>query len=206
MPLWHHVPGETPIDDLSGLKVKGIALRKELNEYEAENIRKAVVKYFAAPPTAKMAPFDLSWALRLHREMFGDVWKWAGVPRTTDLNIGVAWYHVETRLHQLLENLKYWTDLSLLEQAAMLHHKAVEIHPFLNGNGRWARMLASIWLTLNGSPPTRWPESTVGEESPIRSEYLAAIRAADAGEYGPLVELHRRYTPSLPVSEELNYP
>lgn len=81
MPLWHHVPGGTPIDDLSGLKVKGITRRKELNEVEAENIRKAVVKYFAAPPTPKVAPFDLSWALRLHREMFGDVWKWAGAPQ-----------------------------------------------------------------------------------------------------------------------------
>jgi Fic-DOC domain mobile mystery protein B len=172
-----------------------------LNEVEAENIRKAVVKYFAAPPTRKMAPFDLSWALQLHREMFGDVWKWAGVPRTTDLNIGVAFYHVEGRLHDLLENLKYWKDLPLVEQAAMLHHKAVEIHPFLNGNGRWARMLANVWLAVRGSAPTQWPEDSVGEESPVRGEYLAAIRAADGGEYGPLVELHRRYTPAPPAGD-----
>jgi Fic-DOC domain mobile mystery protein B len=198
MPLRHHVPGETPIDDLSGLKIKGITLRKELNEAEAENIRKAVVKYFAAPPTRKTAPFDLSWALQLHREMFGNVWKWAGVPRTTNLNIGVAFYHVESRLHDLLEDLKYWTDLSLLEQSARLHHKAVEIHPFLNGNGRWARMLANVWLAVHGSPPTRWPEDAVGDASPIRDEYVAAIRAADGGEYSLLVELHRRYTQAPP--------
>jgi hypothetical protein len=35
------MPGETPID-VSGLKRKGISTRAELNEAEAENIRKAV--------------------------------------------------------------------------------------------------------------------------------------------------------------------
>ena len=77
----------------------------------------------------------------------------------------------------------------------MLHHRAVHIHPFPNGNGRWSRMLASIWLWLHDHPPTHWPEETLGVESVARSECLAAIRAADDGDYGPLIELHRRHTP-----------
>ena len=40
---WKLVAGETPID-ISGLKIKGIGSRSALNQYEAENIRKAVVK------------------------------------------------------------------------------------------------------------------------------------------------------------------
>ena len=38
--------GETPIDDSSGLLVRGIQLRNELNAFEARNIPKALVKYF----------------------------------------------------------------------------------------------------------------------------------------------------------------
>lgn len=71
---WATLPGETPIDDISRLKVKFITTRSELNKVEAENIRKAVVKYLAAKPTPRMAPFDVAWVLQLHREMFGDVW------------------------------------------------------------------------------------------------------------------------------------
>src|SRR5437588_6415084 len=47
-------------------------------------------------------------------------------------------------------------------------------------------------------PDTRVPEETLGVESVARSEYLTAIRAADEGDYGPLIELHRRHTPGGP--------
>ena len=90
MTLWHTLPGETPIEDISGLKIKGISRRDELNIYEARNVLKAVEKYLLGRrPTVKKAPFDFSWVLRLHREMFGDVWKWAGKVRTNRTNIGV---------------------------------------------------------------------------------------------------------------------
>src|SRR5271170_3484606 len=107
MSFFPSIPGETPIDDVSGLKVKGITLRKELNVVEAENIRKAVVKYLASKPTRGSARFDLVWAMKLHREMFGDVWNWAGKPRTCNLNLGIDFLQVETTLHQVLADLKF---------------------------------------------------------------------------------------------------
>ena len=128
--------------------------------------------------------------------MFGAVWKWAGKFRASDKNLGVQWAHIETSLHTLLANLSHWEreEMEFLEQAVLLHHRAVSIHPFENGNGRWARLLANIWLKLNDSPLTEWPETTVGSVSTIRSDYLTALRHADSGEYGPLRELHRRFT------------
>jgi len=45
-------------------------------------------------------------------------------------------------------------------------------------------------------PVTEWPEQVIGRESPVRGEYLQAIRAADEGDYEPLFELHRRFTAS----------
>ena len=196
MPLFPPIPGETPIDDASGLKIKGITLRRELSVFEAENIAKVATKYLVGKLTRRKAPFDYSWALRLHREMFGKVWKWAGHLRTENLNLGVPYHLVETELFQLLESVPWWAGEPWMNQAARLHHQAVRIHPFQNGNGRWSRMLANIWLRLNGQHYTAWPEQTVGDESVIRGEYLAAIKAADQGEYGPLVELHKRFTPS----------
>ncbi len=194
MPLWHPIPGETPIEDISGLKIKGISLREQLNPCEARNILKAAEKYLLVKPTKKTAPFDYAWALKLHKEMFGDVWSWAGTLRRDTTTIGVDPSQIESRLYSLLNNLPYWKDLPLVEQAAMLHHKAVFIHPFVNGNGRWSRMLANIWILREGGRPTQWPEELVGTKSPVREEYIKAIKAADDGEYGPLIEMHKRYT------------
>ncbi len=193
---WDVLPGETPIDDISGLKIKDIRTRKELAYVEAENIRKAVVKYFASKPNHRTAPFDLSWSLKLHEEMFGDVWDWAGIPRQTDLNLGVPWHQVEIALKNVFDDLDYWKEnwADVLEQAVHLHHKTVQVHPFLNGNGRWARMLANIWLRLHDVPVTVWPEETIGSVSKIRDEYLNAIKIADNGQYKNLYDLHQRFS------------
>jgi hypothetical protein len=64
-------------------------------------------------------------------------------------------------------------------------------------NGRWSRMLANIWLKRHNHPVTEWPEAVIGGESVERGRYLAAIRAADDGDEGPLLELCRRYTPGV---------
>lgn len=189
------IPGQTPLDDLSGLRLRRIRTTAQLNAAEAENIRKATLKYLAARPTSRSARFDVRWLCRLHVEMFGDVWARAGVLRTRETNIGCKPYEIEERLHNLLEDLKAWHDsgMPLLEQAVRLHHVAVQIHPFLNGNGRWSRMLANIWLKLRGSEPIEWPETTIGAASTIRGEYHDAIRAADRGDYAPLLALHARH-------------
>ena len=189
------LPGETPIDDISGLRIKGISTRAELDVAEAENILKATLKYLAKRPSRRTARFDVNWMVKLHREMFGKVWSWAGEIRTRDLNIGVPFYNVRQELQLLVDDLATWQKFNhdLVEQAARLHFRSVKIHPFLNGNGRWSRMLANILLKQNRSPIIVWPEEVIGTESVIRREYIAAIRAADQGDDQPLIELHRRF-------------
>jgi Fic-DOC domain mobile mystery protein B len=197
MPAWEPISGETPIDDFSGLIPKGIKSRVDLNLVEAENVRKAVIRYLAARPSRRQAPFTLGWCYTLHRQMFGNVWRWAGKRRESEVNIGVPVHRIDSDLQTLLDDLKYWSehnDMPLIEQAARLHHRAVQIHPFLNGNGRWSRLLANIHLKQCRSALTVWPEEAIGTASVIRRKYLSAVRAGDACDYAPLIELHDRYT------------
>ncbi len=195
MPLKENISGPTPLDDLSGLIQKQLRTREQLDAAEAENIRKATIKYLAAAPTVHTAPFDYPWLLKLHREMYGDVWLWAGRLRLSQTNIGTLPQGIEVELHGLLHDLRAWIEsqLPLLEQAVRLHHRAVLIHPFANGNGRWSRMLANIWLRRHGTNLIEWPETTVGSSSTIREEYLAALRNADRGDHAPLIALHERF-------------
>lgn len=189
------IRGQTPLDDVSGLRIKSIRTTGELNAAEAENIRKATLRYLASRPSSRAARFDVAWLLRLHKQMFGDVWTWAGALRTGQTNIGSAPHQIEIELTEMVANLQAWNEsgMPLTEQAARLHHAAVRIHPFANGNGRWSRMLANIWLKLNGAEPTEWPESTIGTASAIRDEYLEAVKAADRGDIAPLLGLHTKY-------------
>jgi len=203
MPGWTPIPGETPIDDLSFLKVEGITTRNELSVHEAENIRKATVYFLAEKPNRKSASFSYDWMLNVHERMFCDVWEWAGQVRQQNLSIGMEPHLIGQALGGLVLDIEAWEIRPelLIEQSARIHHRAVQIHPFENGNGRWSRMLANIWLRLHGSPIIAWPESDVGSsESPIRQEYLKAIKQADQGNRSELEALHERY---LETAEEL---
>jgi Fic-DOC domain mobile mystery protein B len=194
MSLWQTIPGETPVDP-SYLKDRSITNRAELCKVEAINIRKAHAKYLISAPTKRRAPFDYKWLLSLHKEMYCKVWKWAGQPRQINLNIGVNWHLINEQIFALTQDLPVWieSDIPILEQAVRLHHRAVNIHPFHNGNGRWARLASNIWLKIHKTSIISWPEEVIGQESPIRNKYIKALRNADEGNYNPLLVLHNQF-------------
>jgi len=191
------LPGATPLDDSSGLKIKGIRTLRELNEAEFKNITLVREKYLARRPTARTAPFTRKWMLKLHKEAFGRVWKWAGKIRKMGKNIGLPPHQINVALEELARDLAVWMqsgNMDLVEQSVRLHHRAVTIHPFENGNGRWARLQANIWLRRHSGEIVMWPEETIRDHtSVIRNEYLACLKDADNSKFGPLINLHSRY-------------
>ena len=184
----------TYTDDISGLKLdtsKQYTLQ-DIYFYEAKNITKATLKYLSIKPDKKIAAFTYEWFLKLHFEMFGDIWDWAGKIRTVELSIGVKAYLVSTELKKLTDDLIYWEQnksFDIIEIASRLHHRAVQIHPFKNGNGRWSRMLANIYLKQNGLEPTKWNENLLLKENPYRDDYINALKKADNMDYEELIKL-----------------
>jgi Fic family protein len=67
-------------------------------------------------------------------------------------------------------------------RAAIAHHGFVAVHPFIDGNGRCARLLLNLQLLRDGYAP-----AFLLSEWKLR--YLKALQAADAGTYTPLVNL-----------------
>ncbi|MBU0632582.1 mobile mystery protein B [bacterium] len=186
----------TPLDDISGLKLpkNKVYSLKEICIHEANNIALATLKYLSAPPSKKLAPFTYEWLSKLHEEMFGNVWDWAGKFRHVELSIGIKAYQVPTALKELADDIAYWEKhktFDIYEASARIHHRAVQIHPFLNGNGRWSRMLANIYLRQHGSMPVKWQEDLLSKENPKRDEYIKALKVADNGDYSSLIEMHK---------------
>ncbi|MDZ7817117.1 MAG: mobile mystery protein B [Aliarcobacter sp.] len=188
------IKGATYNDDISGLLLdtsKQYTLQ-DVYLYEAKNITKATLKYLSAKPDNKKAPFTFEWFLELHKDMFGDVWDWAGKLRQVELSIGVKAYLVSTELKKLVDDLEYWhknKSFDTIEIASRVHHRAVQIHPFKNGNGRWSRMLANIYLKQNGLNPTKWNENLLSKENPHRDDYIKALKKADNNDYSELIKL-----------------
>ncbi|MBP7052988.1 MAG: Fic family protein [Phycisphaerae bacterium] len=67
-------------------------------------------------------------------------------------------------------------------EAAWLHHRFTQIHPFADGNGRVARCLATVVLLK-----AKWFPLVVTRAH--REEYISAIRQADKGDMRRLVDL-----------------
>ena len=128
-----------------------------------------------------------------HRRLFGDVWKWAGTFRLTEKNIGVDPIQIGVQLRMLLDDARYWADHKTyppLEAAARFHHRLVQIHCFPNGNGRHARIMTDEYLRRRfDHPPIDWAAGQdLMQENERRDEYIAALRAADAHDYDPLLK------------------
>jgi len=66
--------------------------------------------------------------------------------------------------------------------AVRVHHETVRIHPFIDGNGRLARLLMNLRLLRAGFPPT-----ILRREE--RRSYYSALEKADKGDLRPLAML-----------------
>ena len=66
-------------------------------------------------------------------------------------------------------------------EAAWLHHRFSQIHPFQDGNGRIARALATLVFVKAG-----WFPLVVRDRE--RAQYIGALETADKGELKPLVQ------------------
>jgi hypothetical protein len=140
---------------------------------------------------------------QVHETALGPVWQVAPHPNATDRErpgsfrehdiapfpgglTPPPWPDVPAEVHGWLESLNHVpADDRPMEALTLAHGQFERIHPFLDGNGRTGRLLLNLVLVRLGYAPaiiyTR-----------DRTRYLQGLRAADAGDPGPLGELLAR--------------
>lgn len=180
----------TPLieEDLEGLIPSYLATRDDLNLVEAENIMRFRLGKARRDKKYRQAGSLLrdSTVRQVHKEMFGDVWKWAGIYRKRLTNIGVMPEQIPVKIRELCLNTQTQIDCcdkknarALDEIAVRFHWDLVRIHPFPNGNGRHARMMADLLVSALGRPLFTWGASDLVEENNARGVYISALRKAD---------------------------
>jgi Fic-DOC domain mobile mystery protein B len=191
-----YAEGQTPLDEeeRDGLLIDGITTRADLDEFEQQNIEKAVEWTMQRRYKAEKV-FTQEFACELHRRMFGDVWKWAGQFRRSNKNLGCEWHKVGIALKQLNGDAAYWLQqqtCSAEELAVRYKHALASIHCFSNGNGRHSRLMGDIIVShIFNQPVFTWGAAGLREKNDARVNYLKALKQADAGQLNRLVEFAR---------------
>ena len=195
--------GQTPLtaDDRLGLIPGHVQTRGELDEFEAANIA-AALAWLARRRRAD--PLDIGFMRELHRRMLGRVWTWAGnFSKAYDRTLGVDANQIEPELRKLIGDGRYWIGNETYDDATELlanfHHRLTVIYPFPNGNGRWARLMTDELVRFIDASRIAWG-GAAGQgmlqkvDTDARGDYVAALRAADGFDLGPLTALIRSYS------------
>lgn len=195
-PAGDETDGATPIDEdeLDDLIPESVWTREELNQFELLNIERA---HAWLATRQRVDPLDTRFLKELHRRMFDETWRWAGRYRTTAKTIGNApASEVPSLMENLVADIRVQHDASsktageLDTMAVRFHHRLTEIHAFPNGNGRHARLATDLLLKRWGRPEFAWREN-ITAEGKARTGYLTALRAADKGDFKPLLAFAR---------------
>ena len=171
-----------------------ITSQHDLNLAEQDNIIKAVAWARKRRRTHLDEILSAQFARSLHKRMFGQVWRWAGQYRTSERNIGVDAWRIAAEVSALLDDARCWAAQGTYppdQIAIRLHHRLVFIHPFPNGNGRHARLLADMLIERLGGKVFSWGGGQLQSTSELRARYIAALRAADAHDIVPLSKFAR---------------
>ncbi len=130
-----------------------------------------------------------------HRKWLANVYAWAGQERSVNMAKGDFHFASAQQIPFLLKELdnKYLSrytpchlmdDEGLIEAIAVVHVEFILIHPFREGNGRLARLLANVMAVQAGMPEldfTSWDAK--------KERYFLAIQAGIHCNYNPMMKL-----------------
>jgi cell filamentation protein len=136
--------------------------------------------------------------IAMHKRWLGGIYSWAGSYRSVNISKDGFLFAVPGQIPRLMSEfeagpLRRFTpcrssDLDRLSQAlAVTHAELILIHPFREGNGRIARLLATLMAMQAGFAPLNFG----GIEGRGKAPYIAAIHAAARNDYEPMVSVFR---------------
>lgn len=133
---------------------------------------------------------------RMHKLWLGNIYPWAGIPRQVNISKDGFTFAMAAQVPKLLQQLESgplaeftpcrFSDMTaLVHGLAVVHTELVLIHPFREGNGRIARMLAVLMGLQAGLPPLDF-NAIKGAR---KQAYFAAVQAGMSYNYQPMEQV-----------------
>ncbi len=165
---------------------------KEINESEFEGFLKAEI-YFTEN-LAEKAKFNKAYILKVHKMALGHLYSFAGKLRDVNLSKGgfpfaAAKFLPETMSafdSEILRQLpdQYKNREALIKDIAVVHGELLFIHPFREGNGRTARMLANLMSRKAGYEGLLFEKVDKKEFE----KYVVAVQSCAKKDYNKMIE------------------
>ncbi len=174
---------ETQLILETGLTIGGRSLREH---FEVINHKDAIA--YVETLSEQGVPLSAVHVRQIHRLVLSRIDdENAGQYRRTLVRIAGA-QHVPPEAWEIPQRMQDWEtwlhqagqELHPVALAAQAHHKLVAIHPFVDGNGRTARLVMNLVLFRCGYPPTVLLRIN-------RKQYYRVLMQADSGQPAPLI-------------------
>ena len=148
--------------------------------------------------------FSANDICNIHELWLGDIYPSAGKYRTVRMEKNGFPFAMPERIPALMEALenKYLTQYTpcnftdsnqLAHSLAIVHVELILIHPFREGNGRTARLLADLMAMQDKKPPLNFSLIDQTKKQNSFNEYILAIHAGFNGNYDAMQKLFKLF-------------
>ncbi|MGH9436435.1 MAG: Fic/DOC family protein [Terriglobia bacterium] len=177
--------------------LQGIKSVREMERRESEALLSATER--SIDETDRDHRFTTEDIRRMHQLWLRDIYPWAGEYRQVNLAKGDFPFAAAGQIPRLMRTFerealheftpcRATTAMAQAEALAVVHVELILIHPFRDGNGRCARLLAMLMGLQAGLPALNFG-GVSGEE---KRRYIAAIHAGLDRDYVPMTAVFGR--------------
>jgi cell filamentation protein len=137
----------------------------------------------------------------IHKKFLGNIYSWAGTYRDVNLSKGGFVFASAMAIPQMMKEferrvLRKHTPCregavdEIAERLAIVHVEFLLIHPYREGNGRTARLLATLMAYQAGMPGLDF--GFIGSRGREFDRYVSAIHAGVKENYRPMAAIMKR--------------
>lgn len=177
-----------------------IKSKEEIEDLEAAELERAELELVTLY-TAEHR-FTAEDICNIHELWLGDVYPSAGKFRTVTVSKEGFPFAAPNYIPRLMQTLEtkylavytpchFHADEELAHALGVVHIELILIHPFREGNGRTARLLADLMSLQADRPPLNFASIDRTQNEVGFSRYIQAIQAGHCGDFGPIQELFR---------------
>ncbi|MEW6602813.1 MAG: Fic family protein [Nitrospirota bacterium] len=169
----------------------GIASASEMDKLEKEEQLRAMDELTDLFDVSHR--FTAADVCKMHKIWLGNIYEWAGKYRQVKMSKDDFSFAFPEQIPKLMTEIEkgplceftpcyFKTHAEIARALAVVHTELVLIHPFREGNGRVARMLATLMALQAGLPPLDFRVMT----GKGKKEYIRAVQVGLMKDYIPM--------------------